>query len=114
MNISINYSPATLEDFKAAVEFARQFAPAQVVVETPKVFTRDKAVSLYCARVGRQRYVRTAEGQANGLSPLEDLKARALAGDDIAAECLSEEIESAPVPEADESESEPPKAYEAF
>lgn len=91
MNISITYSPATLEDFLSALEAVQGFKSKAVTVKNPS--GESDPVSLYMARIGSARYRRTPESCAANLSNLEDLKKRAANGDEIAVECLGSESE---------------------
>lgn len=109
--ISITYSPATLQDFLAAI--AALPAPSVVKVNPP-IEKRGEAVDRYCAAMGLQRYVRTAEGRTNGWSAMEDLQKRAEAGDQKAIDALQgpiEEMEQAPV---DSKLTEAPENGEVF
>ena len=89
MNISITYSPSTLEDFLSALEAVQGFKSKAVTVKNPS--GESDPVSLYMARIGSARYRRTPESCAANLSNLEDLKKRAANGDEIAMECLGGE-----------------------
>lgn len=91
MNISITYSPSTLEDFLSALEAVQGFKSKAVMVKNPS--GESDPVSLYMARIGSARYRRTPESCAANLSNLEDLKKRAANGDEIAMECLGSESE---------------------
>ena len=91
MNISITYSPSTLEDFLSALEAVQGFKSKAVTVKNPS--GESDPVSLYMARIGSARYRRTPESCAANLSNLEDLKKRAANGDEIAVECLGSESE---------------------
>jgi hypothetical protein len=91
MNISITYSPSTLEDFLSALEAVQGFKSKAVTVKNPSA--ESDPVSLYIARIGSGRYRRTPESCAANLSNLEDLKKRAANGDEIAMECLASDSE---------------------
>lgn len=89
MNISITYSPSTLQDFLSALEAVQGFKTKAVTVKNPS--GEADPVALYMARIGAGRYRRTPESCAANLSNLEDLKKRAANGDEIAMECLGAE-----------------------
>lgn len=91
MNISITYSPSTLQDFLSALEAVQGFKAKAVTVKNPS--GEADPVALYMARIGAGRYRRTPESCAANLSNLEDLKKRAASGDEIALECLGGESE---------------------
>jgi hypothetical protein len=87
--IQINYTPLTIEDFeRACVAVQKMNLPA---LRPPVVgaVKRDEAVSIYCEKKGNKKYYRTPEGTEKGLTPLEDLKLRAQAGDMLAVEALA-------------------------
>ena len=91
MNISITYSPSTLQDFLSALEAVQGFKAKAVTVKNPS--GEADPVALYMARIGAGRYRRTPESCAANLSNLEDLKKRAASGDEIALECVGGESE---------------------
>ena len=93
MNISITYSPSTLQDFLSALEAVQGFKAKAVTVKNPS--GEADPVALYMARIGAGRYRRTPESCAANLSNLEDLKKRASNGDEIAMECLGAESDDA-------------------
>jgi hypothetical protein len=93
MNISITYSPSTLQDFLSALEAVQGFKAKAVTVKNPS--GEADPVALYMARIGAGRYRRTPESCAANLSNLEDLKKRAASGDEIALECLGGESDDA-------------------
>lgn len=93
MNISITYSPSTLQDFLSALEAVQGFKAKAVTVKNPS--GEADPVALYMARIGAGRYRRTPESCAANLSNLEDLKKRAANGDEIAMECLGAESDDA-------------------
>lgn len=93
MNISITYSPSTLQDFLSALEAVQGFKAKAVTVKNPS--GEADPVALYMARIGAGRYRRTPESCAANLSNLEDLKKRAASGDEIAMECLGAESDDA-------------------
>ena len=93
MNISITYSPATLQDFLSALEAVQGFKTKAVTVKNPS--GESDPVALYIARIGSGRYRRTPESCAANLSNLDDLKKRAANGDEIAMECLGGESDDA-------------------
>ena len=84
MNISITYSPSTLQDFLSALEAVQGFKAKAVTVKNPS--GEADPVALYMARIGAGRYRRTPESCAANLSNLEDLKKRAASGYEIAME----------------------------
>lgn len=80
--ITINYSPSSIEDFRAAIEVLRENQLlTSAVVRQPKAITGNDPVSKYCRIKGQKRYMRTDEGCAAKLTPEEDLRLRADAGE---------------------------------
>lgn len=86
MNISIQYSPATLADFLAALEAAKGMPTTVSLPAQSPSAANSPLVAAYVASAGQTKYKRR---NGSSLSPEDDIRARAADGDPHALSALA-------------------------
>lgn len=92
--ITITFNPDNIDDFLKAVQAVSAMPEARAVVSIPKGY--DGPIARYCAAKGQKKYTRLQSSVDADLSALDDLRARAESGDEIAKQALQESQDELP------------------